>query len=155
MKNLYLTLITFLFPISIILGQNNVNLNIGILLDCFSQGQTDAIEHANKLNFDYNGIKEEESGMNTLNFTNKLSDQLNLTYNLSANKCVFVQLITTDNKIFYKIKYEILKLNPKFVKTYNDGNGVISIYKGNKYTYRIITDIFKGIRLNLIVIKLN
>ena len=60
-----------------------------------------------------------------------------------------------DDKLFYKIKNEILNFKPQLIKTYNEDNGIISEYKGNKFTYRIITDLINGIKMNVIVIKTN
>lgn len=147
------TLIFILFSLTA-QGQSN-SIGLSTLLSCFAKGQTDMIEYASNLNLEYSGVEEVDSEFKTLKFRKSYDFQLNLTYELARNKCVFTQLVCTDNKTFYKIKKEILNLNPQFIKTYNEDNGVISIYKGNKYTYRIITDYINGVRINIITIKPN
>lgn len=147
-----LTLIIFFCSFNV-KGQTN-NININFLLTCFEKGQTDILEHNDKLNFKYVGIDNNEDGIKTLKF--KSQDLLlNLTYEVSFDKCVFLQLVMSDDKLFYKIKNEILNFKPKLINTYNDDNDVISVYEGNKYTYKIITGFNDGYIINVIIIMPN
>ena len=149
----YLIIIIFLSAFNL-QGQTN-DLNLNFLITCFEKGQTDVLEHSAKVKFSYGGIDNVDDNYKTLKFTKTPYIFLNLTYDIDLNQCVFVQLLMQDDKLFYKIKNEILNFKPQLIKTYNEDNGIISEYKGNKFTYRIITDLINGIKMNVIVIKTN
>jgi hypothetical protein len=154
MKNVKLITILLIFICTELKSQETKELNLNFLLNCFTVDQTSTIENTSKRNFEYQGINNTIKGVKTLEFR-KHNISLNLTYKIENGDCVYLQLVMQDVTLFYKIKKEILNLKPQFLKTEYNDNAVISIYRGAKFTYKIITDYLKGERVDLIIIEPN